>query len=445
MNSTANTARRIFTRWDWLLVLAMAPVMLFPPVHLVWLLLFYILVLAFQWWAWREAFPLTPLNPAILLMAFMVAVSIFVTPDLINSLVKITGVLLGILVFSTVARHSRTRQGWKISLVLFTMAAVGVTFLGLLGTNWLPSRLPELNDLIARLPVRLISLPGAEKGINANELAGALVWVVPLLVLSFLGVIVDPQWFASRNGKGRFQGGILAAWIMWLGLTLLFCAGTLVLSQSRDGYLAMLAAAPILLVVMARRSMRYWMAGLILAALIVGVIILSHGGPQVVLNQLFENLPAKGVAFSANTMFGRISIWKVAIRAIQDNPLVGLGMNVFRDAIHSLDPTFQNPAINVPHAHDEILQAALDLGLPGLIAFFALYTGSVGMLIRVIRSTGARRLLGIGIFGGLLAHFLFGLTDAVALGAKPGFLFWWLLAMAYGLIAQSFAGEGTQA
>jgi hypothetical protein len=64
--------------------------------------------------------------------------------------------------------------------------------------------------------------------------------------------------------------------------------------------------------------------------------------------------------------------------------------------------------------------------------------GSTGaMLVVVMRGGGVRRWLALGLLGGLLAHFLFGMLDAVALGAKPGFLRWWLLGMSYGLYEQS--------
>jgi hypothetical protein len=77
------------------------------------------------------------------------------------------------------------------------------------------------------------------------------------------------------------------------------------------------------------------------------------------------------------------------------------------------------------------------LGLPGLVGFIALYFGALGMLVPAIRSNGAWRFLALGLLGGLLAHFLFGVTDAVALGAKPGFLFWWLFGMIFGLYHQN--------
>jgi len=36
----------------------------------------------------------------------------------------------------------------------------------------------------------------------------------------------------------------------------------------------------------------------------------------------------------------------------------------------------------------------------------------------------------------LFAHIVYSMTDAVALGAKPGFLFWMLLALIVGLFYQ---------
>jgi len=75
------------------------------------------------------------------------------------------------------------------------------------------------------------------------------------------------------------------------------------------------------------------------------------------------------------------------------------------------------------------------------VGFFALYVGAAAMLVKLFQTKGATRLLAIGLFGGLLAHFLFGLTDTIALGAKPGFLFWWALAMLCGLYAQNRESE----
>ncbi len=212
-DSQRNLVKQAIQGYDWLLVFAVAPLMLFPKAELAWLLLLYPLVLGLQWWAWGEAFPLTPFNPAILLMAVMVGVSLFVTPNPVSSMGKVSGVLLGLLVFSTVARHSRTSDGWKLSLKFFALAGMGVAALGMLGILWVPSRFPAWNALIARIPPQLVRLPGAELGINANEVGGALVWAVPFLVMAGVAFLSDPNWFARRSRNGNLSARSTALWI----------------------------------------------------------------------------------------------------------------------------------------------------------------------------------------------------------------------------------------
>ena len=96
----------------------------------------------------------------------------------------------------------------------------------------------------------------------------------------------------------------------------------------------------------------------------------------------------------------------------------------------------------VPHAHNNLLQVGVDLGIPGLV-------GYVGMLVvfalcawkihRVSKSRSLRLLTG-GLFAGMLAHQVYGLTDAITLGAKPGFLLWFL----WGLMAALWRLEASQ-
>jgi len=147
-----------------------------------------------------------------------------------------------------------------------------------------------------------------------------------------------------------------------------------------------------------------------------------------------------GVPFSLGTLEARIEIWSRALYGIQDFPFTGMGMNTFRTVVHVLYPLNRiGPDVEIGHAHNEFLQAALDLGIPGLIAFLDLYMISFACLASTSRQigqtseTGEDRLLNqalvLGLGGGLVAHLLYGMTDAVALGAKPGVLFWMLLGL----------------
>jgi len=130
-----------------------------------------------------------------------------------------------------------------------------------------------------------------------------------------------------------------------------------------------------------------------------------------------------------------------------------MGMNTFRSGINIFYPWSAGNAIkDIGHAHNEFLQAALDLGLPGLIGFLSLNLVSAWMLVQTWRnvkpvnpeikpdsfsgwfsSTVGVRALVVGFTGGFLAHLLFGLIDAIALGAKPGVMFWMLLGLITGL------------
>ena len=150
-------------------------------------------------------------------------------------------------------------------------------------------------------------------------------------------------------------------------------------------------------------------------------------------------------ALSLNSLQGRLEVWSRAIYGIQDFPFTGMGMNAFRKVVLVLYPLFTvSPDVDIGHAHNEFLQAALDLGIPGLIAFITLYIGAFWMLRGIWKNTvvgqdailSYTRPLGLGLGGGLLAHMLYGLTDAVALGAKPGLLFWMLLGLIAGLYGQ---------
>ncbi|TMC56429.1 MAG: O-antigen ligase family protein [Chloroflexi bacterium] len=174
-----------------------------------------------------------------------------------------------------------------------------------------------------------------------------------------------------------------------------------------------------------------------MALLIVSIFAQGSGTLNVV-----DLAGSSGVA--ADSTQGRLEIWSRALYAIQDFPFTGMGLNTFRTVVHLLYPLFIiPPGLDIAHAHNEFLQAALDLGLPGLVAFLALYLTTFWMLRELWESPATMgieralwRTIILGLTGGLLAHAVFGLTDAIAFGARPGVLFWMLLALTTGLFLQ---------
>jgi putative inorganic carbon (HCO3(-)) transporter len=136
-----------------------------------------------------------------------------------------------------------------------------------------------------------------------------------------------------------------------------------------------------------------------------------------------------------------LELWSRAVYGIRDFPFTGMGMNSFRRVMPVLYPAFLIPPdFDVAHAHNHLLQVALDLGLPGLIAYLALWLGTGHMFISAYRLSRDPWLRSVieGLGAGLIAHFIFGMGDAIPLGAKVGIVFWIVLGLAVGLFRVAY-------
>lgn len=398
------------------IVLAMAPALLFPtPRRLIVLAGVPVLWLAARMSAGR-AFPQTPMNAALWVLLTMTGVSLYATFDVRFSLGKISGVLLGVLLYWAVTRWMTTASRLRMGTLAFLMAGAGLAVVGLLGTNWF-SKFPVFGVVIDRLPKAIRGLPGAEEGFHPNAVAGCLVLFVPLQVgLTWRALAV---WWASPSAqRGRWLARVVGHACL-VSLT----AGTLLLTQSRGAWAGMAAAGLAFCAWHSRLTRR--IAGVLPLA---GILAVMAVGPSGVANLAISR---SGPGMAANVE-GRMELWSRAIYGIQDFPITGMGMNTFRKVMPVLYPTFlTSPDFDVAHAHNHLLQAALDLGLPGLVAYAALWLLLAAMLTRVYRGTAdcRVRVLAGGLGAGLIAHFSFSMTDAIPLGAKVGVLFWLTVAL----------------
>jgi putative inorganic carbon (HCO3(-)) transporter len=284
---------------------------------------------------------------------------------------------------------------------------------GIIGTNWL-FKLPVLEGVVRRLPAVLRNLPGAEAGFHPNEVAGTLLWFVPLQV-ALLAFWLTGRWDA---GYGRLAGGLL---ISSTGLTF----GTLVLTQSRGGWVGAAVAFLVMFSLIGRRS-SIVAGGLALVALVAMALV----GPARVVEMLASDAVEEtigGLKFSF-----RLELWRVALCGIADFPFTGMGIGAFRTVAPLLYPLNIPPDYPFGHAHNHLLHTGVELGIPGLVAYLAIWLLAARLVIEAYRHTrGWQRALAVGCGGALVAYFVYGITDAVALGAKPGAMFWYLL----GLIA----------
>ncbi|HEX9367581.1 MAG TPA: O-antigen ligase family protein [Vicinamibacterales bacterium] len=400
-----------------LILILISPALLLPtPARLL-----VMLVVPVMWLCVRRVsghiIPPTPLNAALLLLLAMVGVSLLVTFDVRFSLGKVAGVVLGALVFWAVSRRVTTRRRLAAATIGFLICGGVLAVIGLLGTNWF-NKFPMFPAVINRLPRTIRGLPGAESGFQPNGVAGCLVLFVPLQV-ALAAAGAGRRLFAALQLSTRATSALVALQWVLLALT----AGTLLLTQSRGAWAGCAIAAAAFL------GWHGWRTRAVaLAAVLVCVVWAVVVGPQRLLNMAISQ---SGAGMAGNVS-GRVELWSRALYGIADVPLTGMGMNTARKVIPVLYPTFlASPDFDVAHAHNQLLQAALDLGIPGLIAYLALWLICATLLVRVYRRSlerGDRAMAG-GLGAGLIAQFSFGMTDSISLGSKPAVLFWFMLAL----------------
>lgn len=414
------------------LLLLAAPFLLFPTGYKILALLLLPTIWLIRWRIKGNVIPQTPLDGAILLILIMALVSMWATFDLSFSIGKIAGLLLGIAIYYAVVDLARTKTSLQTAIIFFILSGLALASISILGTHWL-YKFPLIVPLLNRLPAVLRGLPGAEQGFHPNQVGGVLIFFIPLQLvlggywlketLKTLRVFETLRVYAppSPEDETREGHGIVSA--IFFGGSLLITAGVLLLTQSR-GAIGGLAVGLVTIAAIRTR----W--GKVLAAIgLLALLVALHAG---FVEALITSGSLETEAIGTLNLKSRYELWSRAIEGIADFPFTGMGMNGFRRVMPILYPAFSiSPTWDFAHAHNHFLQVALDLGIPGLVAYLALWLGAGFLLFQTISQATERfyQIVALGLIGSFTAYFVYGITDTVALGAKPGFVFWWALAL----------------
>jgi len=278
----------------------------------------------------------------------------------------------------------------------------------------------------------LRGLPGAGmlseiigRSFNPNVIAGYLVLLSPFSLARAL---------EAPPAQGRDTSTLLR-----LIAGLVWCASMacLWLTGSRAGLAAGVVGAALLLVLRWPR-----------VALRVAPILIVAGAAlawRVNWAQAGDALLAAGTVGGLDV---RMEIWSRALYIAQDFAFTGLGFGCFEPVVELMYPLFLVRAGTTTHAHNLFLQVAVDLGLPGLVAYLSLLGLTGYMLLRASRATTAtpgaqtlgtmsRACLAAGL--GMLLH---GLLDSAAWGNKGAAIPWVVLALAVPLFERAVFRQG---
>jgi putative inorganic carbon (HCO3(-)) transporter len=253
--------------------------------------------------------------------------------------------------------------------------------------------------------------------VQTNQLAGVLLIYLPMILSLVIG------WRSGHRQKPA---------IVILSIALATTGVLLLLTQSRSGWIGGLFGVASVLIMWAfslpptrkRTAVRLSLLGLILISLMAVISI----GPERLGNIWDE--PAQETAIgNLGTVNFRVEVWQWALVAVQDFPFTGTGLGTFRQVVHRLYPIDVSPSYDIAHAHNIFVQVGLDTGLPGLIAYLSILIIAFTGGWRSAEQSSDLRPLAIGLLASLVALHVYGLTDAMALGSKPGLIFWIMIGL----------------
>jgi putative inorganic carbon (HCO3(-)) transporter len=426
-------------------LLLATPFLLFPSALSVPALLILLVPWALRWRLRGSPTLRTPMDVPILCLLVTVSVAVCCSPLPQESLRKLLGIVLGVAFFYGAVNSARTRDWFWNWMLVFVAAGVGIALLSLFGTDWASYKTLPLQPIYQRLPRLLHNVTTyGQGGFHPNEVGGALTLILPPTLAVCLSLLQNnPGWPATasaisaphlESGRGlRWSRRIL---LSLLSASFIFTAVTFLLTQSRSAYLGLTVGLAAFGTLRSR-----WFLVALLALAVLALAVGMHLG-------LEDSVEALVQTQSARLGVGRFEIWRRAVWLIEDFPYTGIGLNTFPIVSEKLYPyPYRTAGSIVPHAHNNLLQVGVDLGVPGLVAYIGMLTSFALCAWRINRLSRSPtpRLLAAGIFAGVLAHQIYGLTDAITLGAKPGFLFWVLLGLMAALYRLEVPGERADA
>jgi putative inorganic carbon (HCO3(-)) transporter len=339
-----------------------------------------------------QTFPIrpVPLNLPLTFLLLMLAVSLFITPLPGNTLLQVLRLLNGVLFFFCLLRSILSPQ--HIYGMIKALGALGLflAISSLILVNWVE----KFNFLSILIP-KTLPIPKLN-GSHPNVMAGAVV-----LFLAWICAFLAFCW--SRLNRASKIGISLMAFFMF---------AILLLTQSRGSLIALICALAVLVLL----RFRYGWILVLVSMVVVSSIIFQIGVEQIWYSIIGET--------GGNTFTVREEIWLRARLMIQDFPLTGIGMGNFNDVANRLYPFGLTP-INMDHAHNLFLQIAVDLGLPGLIAWLACWFTILRMAWQLYRKgDGTLRALGAAVLCSQVALGTHGLLDCVTWDTRPAVIIW---------------------
>jgi O-antigen ligase len=225
----------------------------------------------------------------------------------------------------------------------------------------------------------------------------------------------------------------------------------LLLTDSRSGFIG-LSAAGLVFLFSAWDGALTWLRGrgqrvtivVVVVVLVLAVAVIPATRSQV--SRVWHRESSQTAVSGDVDIGARFDMWRVAVRIIEDHPVLGTGPETFPEEF----PTYSRmvlPASSVRYfsnfrvesPHDEVLSVAAGAGIPTALAYLALLGGIAVTLWRTLRRTkdAALRLAIVSVLSAGIGYFV--TISFNSLEIAGSWLFWTLLGAAVGISAATSA------
>lgn len=379
-------------------------------------------------YAWTGvAWPRNDLNWPIAALLVLSAGSLLVSRDLLWPLPKIATLFLGVAWFFAIVRCAGAGLSAQSLTRLLVAACLGLTLAAAVGTKWPEdgvdrSKFPALSAVSGRIQGASAGLAG-DGVLHPNALAGTLLLLIPLCVAP-----LSRGWHGPRAGSSvryvpqRNPDVHSMLRLGAVGSVLFLSLAALVLTQSRGGWTAA-AASGLCLWLYNLRACRVRPEVPIVLSFLVGAALVIFGATAAGVSWLGGFY---GVTDLENKMSFRAEMWWLGLAFIRDFPWTGVGFNGFRNlAVPLYDSPTGLAGIETVHPHNMWLGVGVDFGIPGIVAYAALWALAIRGALRVVRDgSPTDAIIGRSLLATWTAFWVFGIADAIPLGTKLGTVLW---------------------
>jgi len=211
-----------------------------------------------------------------------------------------------------------------------------------------------------------------------------------------------------------------------------FGAGTLLilLTGSRGGFLAFAVAAAILLLGKTRTI------GFSLKVVVISMCVVFIGLSSVD-TERYQTILEVEQDYNVTAETGRLAIWKIGMRAFLANPLTGVGVNCFNEAVGRDREARDLNVLKWQTAHNSVVQIGTETGIVGLALFLAMSLNVFRIFGRIKRTACEEKLVKIGEMG--IVAFA-GLCVAGLL-LSQAYSFYWAFYVAFSAIANQLIAK----